>query len=314
MTTHDTLTVLSSIPLTNDTIIYGDLNSRLGSLTDDYATNTQGFALCQWLEECALTVVNGQLSPCIPTFISFCQNVEISSIIDLFLTNMSLTNTILNIHTNLSLNSDHCLLSLSFTYAINSTSHAPLLSCKTWNLSHLKEPDVLKLYAHTFVTNFANLKSTLQSTFKHSPFSRPPIYTLTDEFNSLIYNSLSSSIDNFLPVLPTGKNSGIQHSKQLQSTTISATRNGAMHVAYTESIGEINILKHRQISNINNLNDDINLSMCFNTVMNQQQQQQLCRPPPPHLHSISLPFASANLPFVSFVVEECMQFMPNQNF
>ncbi|OAD71767.1 hypothetical protein PHYBLDRAFT_72807, partial [Phycomyces blakesleeanus NRRL 1555(-)] len=34
------------------------------------------------------------------------------------------------------------------------------------------------------------------------------------------------------------------------------------------------------------------------------------RPPPP-LHSTSLPFASANSPFVSSVVEGCMQFMPN---
>ncbi|OAD65459.1 hypothetical protein PHYBLDRAFT_153358 [Phycomyces blakesleeanus NRRL 1555(-)] len=91
MSTHDALAVLSSIPLTNDTIICSNFNSCLGSLT----------------EECALTVVNGQLSPCTSTFISFHQNVEISSIIDLLITNMSLTNATLNIHTNLSLNSDH---------------------------------------------------------------------------------------------------------------------------------------------------------------------------------------------------------------
>ncbi|OAD80284.1 hypothetical protein PHYBLDRAFT_160931 [Phycomyces blakesleeanus NRRL 1555(-)] len=35
------------------------------------------------------------------------------------------------------------------------------------------------------------------------------------------------------------------------------------------------------------------------------------RPPPP-LHSTGLPFASANSSFVSSVVEECMQFMPNR--
>ncbi|OAD75515.1 hypothetical protein PHYBLDRAFT_166752 [Phycomyces blakesleeanus NRRL 1555(-)] len=179
MSTHDALAVLSSIPLTNDTIICGDFNSRLGSLTSDYATNTRGLALCQWLEERALTVI--------------------SSIIDLFITNMSLTNATLNIHTGLSLNSDHRLLSLSFTYAINPTSHAPPPSRKTWNLSRLQEPDVLKLYAHTFVTNSTNLKSTLQSTFEHPPSSRLPIDALTDEFNSLIYNSLSSSIGNRPP-------------------------------------------------------------------------------------------------------------------
>ncbi|OAD80274.1 hypothetical protein PHYBLDRAFT_137821 [Phycomyces blakesleeanus NRRL 1555(-)] len=45
MPTHDVLHVLSSIPLTHDTILCGDFNARLGSVTGDYASNSRGLAL-----------------------------------------------------------------------------------------------------------------------------------------------------------------------------------------------------------------------------------------------------------------------------
>ncbi|OAD75680.1 hypothetical protein PHYBLDRAFT_166906 [Phycomyces blakesleeanus NRRL 1555(-)] len=354
MSNHDALAVLSSIPLTNDTIICGDFNSRLGSLTGDYATNTLGLALCQWLEERALTVVNGQLSPCIPTFISFCQNVEISSIIDLFITNMSLTNATLNIHTDLSLNSDHRLLSLSFTYAINPTSHAPPPSRKTWNLSRLQEPDVLKLYAHTFVTNSTNLKSTLQSTFEHPPSSRPPIDALTDEFNSLIYNSLSSSIGNRPPRPSHWKkvwNSVLQAAaehrnfcykkwhcacgidrihwwdKHLKAQAefrhqVQSSKRQSWHAFcksmeqdFSKAISKIKQLKRqRQPQHMFQHSDGPATAatiMCEHLASVYSGSILPDQRPPPPLHSTSLSFASASSPFVSSVVEGCMQFMPN---
>ncbi|OAD68345.1 hypothetical protein PHYBLDRAFT_188715 [Phycomyces blakesleeanus NRRL 1555(-)] len=128
MPTHDVLYVLSSIPLTHDTILCGDFNVRLGSVTGDYASNSHGLALCSWIEERSLSVVNADFTPCIPTYISFRNNYEISSIIDLFITNMSLINPSLHVATDLSLGSDHRLLSLSFTYDLqHSTNMSPPL-------------------------------------------------------------------------------------------------------------------------------------------------------------------------------------------
>ncbi|OAD78125.1 hypothetical protein PHYBLDRAFT_164998 [Phycomyces blakesleeanus NRRL 1555(-)] len=324
MSTHDALAVLSSIPLTNDTIICGNFNSHLGSLTGYYATNTRGLALCQWLEERALTFVNGQLSPCTSTFISFRQNVEISSIIDLFITNMSLTNATLNIHTNLSLNCDH-------------------------------QPDVLKLYAHTFVTNSANLKSTLQSTFKHPPSSRLPIDALTDEFNSLIYNSLSSSIGNRPPHPSHWKklwNSALQAAAEHRNFCYKKWRRacGIDKIHWWDKHLKAQAEFRHQVQSskcqswhafCRSLEHDFSKATSKIKQLKQQRQPQhvfqhsdgpataatiMCehlasvysgsilpdqRPPPPHLHSNSLPFASANSPFVSSVIEGCMQFMPN---
>ncbi|OAD67641.1 hypothetical protein PHYBLDRAFT_151158 [Phycomyces blakesleeanus NRRL 1555(-)] len=99
MPTHDVLHVLSSIPLTHDTILCGDFNARLDSVTGDYASKSRGLALCSWIEERSLSVVNADLAPCIPTYISFRNNYEISSIIDLFITNMLLINPSLHIAT-----------------------------------------------------------------------------------------------------------------------------------------------------------------------------------------------------------------------
>ncbi|OAD81227.1 hypothetical protein PHYBLDRAFT_161850 [Phycomyces blakesleeanus NRRL 1555(-)] len=142
MPTHEALDILSAITLTDDTII----------LTGDYASNPRGIALEQWLEERSLTVLNGVLSLCTPTYISFRNEVEISSIIDLFITNTNFANPSLHIATELSLGSDHQLLSLSFTYDLQHLLPAPPPMCQTWNLSRLYEDDTLfricQLYVH----------------------------------------------------------------------------------------------------------------------------------------------------------------------
>ncbi|OAD65322.1 hypothetical protein PHYBLDRAFT_153566 [Phycomyces blakesleeanus NRRL 1555(-)] len=178
MPTHNVLHVLSSIPLTHDTILCGDFNARFGSVT----------------EERSLSVVNADLAPCIPTYTSFHNNYEISSMIDLFITNIPLINPSLHIATDLSLGSDHCLLSLSFTYDLQHSTNMLSLLHKTWNLSRLTEPDVHALYAHIFNQNSTSLLSTLQDIVQNPPLTRPNIDAITDEFISLIYNSLNSSI------------------------------------------------------------------------------------------------------------------------
>ncbi|OAD80285.1 hypothetical protein PHYBLDRAFT_160932 [Phycomyces blakesleeanus NRRL 1555(-)] len=194
MPTHEALDILSVIPLTDDTIICGDFNARLGSVTGDYACNSRGIALEQWFEERSLTVLNRVLSPCTPTYISFRNEVEISSIIDLFITNTNFANPSLHVATELSLGSDHRLLSLSFTYDLQHSPPAPPPMRQTWNLSRLYEDDVRSLYVTTFVNKSASLLTTLQDLVQNPPTICPPIDALTNSFNALIYDSLSSSI------------------------------------------------------------------------------------------------------------------------
>ncbi|KAK4521574.1 uncharacterized protein ATC70_007335 [Mucor velutinosus] len=105
--------------MTRDTILCGDFNARLGSLTGDAISNARGNALKPWFDEHCLSVLNASLAFGVTTYSSFRQQQELSSIIDLFLTNIgdvALVNPQLVVESDLSLGSDHRLMSLTFGY------------------------------------------------------------------------------------------------------------------------------------------------------------------------------------------------------
>ncbi|KAG1583259.1 hypothetical protein G6F46_015129 [Rhizopus delemar] len=76
--------------------------------------------MARWLADRSLTVLNGPLAHGIPTWVGFRDDREMSSIIDMFLTNASLLSPRLDIASDLSLGSDHRLLTLSFSFAQSS--------------------------------------------------------------------------------------------------------------------------------------------------------------------------------------------------
>lgn len=113
------LSILSSLPLTRDTIFCGDFNARMGSITGDSITITRGVALKPWLDEYSFSVLNAQLAYGINTLSAFRRQQECKSIIDLFLTNVgesAMLNAQLVVESDLSLGSDHRLMSLTFEY------------------------------------------------------------------------------------------------------------------------------------------------------------------------------------------------------
>ena len=155
---------LKQIPLGSDTIICGDFNSRMGTLTGDSRTNPRGVRLQSFCEQRTLAVLNSTLAHGIATFSTFRQEAEHSSIIDLFLTNISswnMTHLNLSIETDLSLGSDHRLMTLSFDYApplgSGGNSDGTLAPRRLWNLSRLSELEPLAL----FRSKFASLVSGL---------------------------------------------------------------------------------------------------------------------------------------------------------
>ncbi|OAD78123.1 hypothetical protein PHYBLDRAFT_141988 [Phycomyces blakesleeanus NRRL 1555(-)] len=70
---------------------------------------------------------------------------------------------------------------------------------QTWNLSRLYEDNVRSLYVTTFVTKSAPLLTILQDLVQNPPTLCPPIDALTNSFNALMYDSLSSSIGSHPP-------------------------------------------------------------------------------------------------------------------
>ncbi|KAG1577189.1 hypothetical protein G6F47_013193 [Rhizopus delemar] len=198
--TAEVQSVLDSLPLTDDTIICGDLNVRLGRLVGDSRTNMRSSVLRRWCDDHGLNILNKTLAYGIPTYLTCRGHAEVSSIVDYYITNMPLVRSAsISVALDLSLGSDHKLMSLSFEYSVPvvpSTQSSPSLGQvrRLWNLSRLKEPEVQKLYVSTFCSLSAALLDQLQQLCSSPPSTRPPIDHLNDELNAAIYSALDKSV------------------------------------------------------------------------------------------------------------------------
>lgn len=181
MSVPDTMSLLCSLPMHPNTILCGDFNARLGDLTGDSIVNTRGRAFLPWMEERQLIVLNSFLAKGVPTWLGFRDNREMSSIIDLFVTNVPfdyLDSPSLTVAADLCLGSDHRLLCLSFSSSLFSSSpdvHDPssasLHPRRLWNLSRLQESEPRSLYVSTFVSLSASLQSRLASYVSSPPIA-----------------------------------------------------------------------------------------------------------------------------------------------
>jgi hypothetical protein len=185
--------ILNSIPLLPNTTICGDFNARLGELLGDSKTNPRGLRLLPWLSDRQLSVLQGSLAYGIPTFSAFRQGVEVSSIIDLFITNMdpsSLSAFLLNVECDLSLGSDHRLMTLSFGFDpsqddVNLVAPAVLVPRRLRNLSRLGEEEPLALYRSQFQSFVSPVLSTLSGLVSPPSSIRLDIDMLNDQ--SMMY-------------------------------------------------------------------------------------------------------------------------------
>lgn len=214
MPDEQVIIILDSIPLLPNTFLCGDFNARIGELVGDYNSNPRGLTFLTWLQDRQLYCLNQSLSFGIPTFstnraktvvidgVSTKVDSEISSIIDLFVTNIepsSLLNSTLDIKSNLSLSSDHSLMILSFdiesSLLISDPNEASSMAPRRlWNLSRFGKPDIQKKYRSSFQTLVAPLQETLTELVSSPPITYPPIDALNDSLNDCIYQSLDASI------------------------------------------------------------------------------------------------------------------------
>ncbi|KAI9352435.1 Endonuclease/exonuclease/phosphatase, partial [Pilaira anomala] len=200
--------LLESIPLGLNTIICGDFNSRLGGYLGDYASNSRGRTFLTWVLDNQMSIMNSSLALGIPTFSGYRRGKVVSSVIDLFVTNLaasSMLGSYIHVESELSLGSDHRLLTLSFELdtrvfgsgalgsggngaGVGVSNGAGVSVRRLWNLSRLGEKDVLEKYRSTFGSLVAPLQDSLSDLVSSPPSSRPEIDDLNDQLLECVYS------------------------------------------------------------------------------------------------------------------------------
>jgi hypothetical protein len=192
--------ILGSIPLVQDTIICGDFNARMPDRTGDHGrASNRGPKFDDWLTDHQLNLWNTDLAYGIPTYMTFRQGRTYQSIIDLILSNFTPSNASMLIRTDLSLGSDHHLLSASLDLPPPITTDHQTPTRRMWNLSRLQEMETAEVYEQIFATASAPLLERLQDLVEHPPPQSPNIDQLANELNELIYDSLTHSVGDRTP-------------------------------------------------------------------------------------------------------------------
>ncbi|KAG2193076.1 hypothetical protein INT47_008901 [Mucor saturninus] len=204
MPINQVFATLDSIPLLPNTIICGDFNARLGSFVGDHQSNPRGKRLLSWSSDNQLRILNESLAYGIPTFSGFRLGQEISSIVDLFITNIapsSLLSAALQVESDISLSSDHRLMHLTFDLApshddVPLLPDRPLAPRRLWNLNRLKKPAYLQKYRESIKEKIAPLTTKLENWVSSPPLLCPSLDLFNESFNACVYDSLDLSVGN----------------------------------------------------------------------------------------------------------------------
>ncbi|RKP35403.1 Endonuclease/exonuclease/phosphatase, partial [Dimargaris cristalligena] len=200
------ISTLSSLPLTPNTILCGDFNSRHRQLTGDHRQNTLGIALLEWITTTPFQVLNNTLAHGIPTLYRYFPGRPTqTSIIDLFICNFEVESASLNIHKDLTLGSDHAVLILTFSPPPLPTPLPPTSTPYKWRLNRLADEKHRLQYTTSFTTNSTPLLNQLLPLITNPPPLAPDIHQLTLALNSCIYTALDSSVGRQGPHTPFSK-------------------------------------------------------------------------------------------------------------
>jgi hypothetical protein len=171
----------------------------MGDLTGDIATTVRGCTLTEWIDDHQLLLWNKDMTHGVPTYTTFRRGMTFQSITDLITSNFTPSNPSMSIRTDLSLGSDHHLISTSFDLPPPDTIDAAQPTRRMWNLSQLQEVEPSELYESIFADSRASARAVYVNSLIAPPTSRSNIEQLADELNELIYDALTRYVGDRSP-------------------------------------------------------------------------------------------------------------------
>ncbi|CDH56232.1 polyprotein [Lichtheimia corymbifera JMRC:FSU:9682] len=193
----DAISFIESLPLSThpsqtNTIICGDFNARIRGLLGDSRSNTRGTALYDFIMHNNITCWNATLAYGQPTYHSFTNEREDTSIIDLFLSTNPLDSPSIAIENDMDLGSDHKPVRLTFT----PSSPAPPPQQhprQLWHLNKLSDPEIHQQYGTHLTTNIQPVLDSLTLAIDNND-TPPDIDALSTMFTDAIHHALDTSI------------------------------------------------------------------------------------------------------------------------
>ncbi|KAI8069139.1 Endonuclease/exonuclease/phosphatase, partial [Gilbertella persicaria] len=209
---NTTMQIINSIPLSNNTILCGDFNARMGKYTGDLRWNPRGSKLSKHIQDNHWYNWNVKCQYGIPTRINYRQqsNTTDNSIVDYFISTSDFQQADLQIKTDLAiLGSDHKMLVFSFLWDdLSFADDQQPQQRKKWKVVRLQELDVLQAYRRTLkqqlhqtqleskLSDFINylIASSTELLQDQCTDNRSTLEYLTQQF----YNCLYYTLDNIL--------------------------------------------------------------------------------------------------------------------
>ncbi|KAI8635777.1 Endonuclease/exonuclease/phosphatase, partial [Parasitella parasitica] len=183
-------TILNSLTIDSKTIILGDFNVRLGSITGDARSNERQDLFITWQHNNHFHLWNTTEAYGQATF----QRSNGSSIIDFILTQPTqLSVHDFQIHDEESFGSDHLLVTSSVSLPTPPTALPPPNHARLqWKLQRLNEPDVYTLYVNLFTAESQRITETINSIDTLQSYQQ--IEDIGKSINNAIYSSLDHSV------------------------------------------------------------------------------------------------------------------------
>ncbi|KAG1015873.1 hypothetical protein G6F26_012953 [Rhizopus arrhizus] len=176
---------------TTTTILCGDFNARMGNYTGDTLTNAFGRRVSNWMTANNLILWNERLAYGQPTSYTF----QGTSIIDFFFSTTELEMPTLRIRDDLSLNSNHKFMTMTFYLPshLQSPTDLPRPQRITWNIGKLKHLKSRDTYRDTFIKKLSLILPPHSSlSFRDRSEACQYIDSLHDQLCDTIVASLDS--------------------------------------------------------------------------------------------------------------------------
>lgn len=183
---------LNTLPMDDHTFVFGDFNTRLGTITGDHRRNPRAGAFTQWITRHRPTNWNAQLAYGQSTY----RQKDWHSIIDYVVSSSrNVSGTALEIFDQVSLSSDHHVCRFRFTARTPKPLLDPANAIRQhWKLQRLEEREVKELYITQFESHATEIITEVEELKTQERVDTQALELIGTKIEESIHLALDNSV------------------------------------------------------------------------------------------------------------------------